>query len=107
MGREEPGGCLARLIAAEQALALRTAEAREEARRLVAQAKAEAKRADQELDGDLRESHEALRSRFEAERDRELGAMSERVRQQVAKLDRLGAEGIAELASEQLHAVLE
>lgn len=107
MQTEEPSGNLAQLIKAEEAHAHRLALAREEARRMVAQARMDAARADSDLEAELRRSHEALKSRLQAERASQIEESAGQVQRYLAKLDGLGERHVSELAAERILSVME
>ena len=107
MRTEEPSGSLARLIKAEEAHAHRLALAREEARRLVTQARTDAARADSDLEAELQQSGEALKNRFQAERASRFEELTGQVQRYLAKLDGLGERHVLELAAERIPSVME
>ena len=107
MRTERPTGILAPLIQAEEAHAHRLALAREEARRLVAQAGMDAARADSDLEAELQQNREALKSRLQAERASQIEELAAQVQRYLARLDGLGERHVVELAAERIPSVLE
>lgn len=107
MRTEQPSGILVPLIKAEEAHAHRLALAREEARRMVAQARLDAARADSDLEAELQQNREALKSRLQAERASQIEESAGQVQRYLAKLDGLGERHVLELAAEQIPSVME
>ena len=107
MRTEEPSGILALLIKAEEVHAHRLALAREEAHRMVAQARMDAERADSDLEAELQRSSETMKSRLLAERASQIEELEGQVQRYLAKLDDLGERHVLELAAERIPSVLE
>jgi vacuolar-type H+-ATPase subunit H len=89
---------LTRLLEAEARLEQMLQRARDEAARLVAEARTAARARDDALGAELEEAEQRLEAEMAAERDRRVEEIAEGARHEVERLEHVAPERIAELA---------